>query len=71
MCSNSGVFTDEAGRRGAGTVCWLDFVFQPLVDSKDIAPIMENIGFSPLKMFLMPLESPHSGQRSERPESPA
>lgn len=61
MGSNSGMQLGDTVRCGVGIVRLLDFLCQPLVDSGDLAPILENLGFSSLKIFLMSPEGRRSG----------
>ena len=63
MESNSGVFLCDAVRRGLGIVRLPDFVCQPLVDSGDIVPILENLGSPPLNIYLMHPESRRFNRR--------
>lgn len=61
--SNSGVFLAEAAQRGVGIVRLPDFVGQPLVASGDIVPILENLVFLPLNIYLMHPENRRFSRR--------
>jgi DNA-binding transcriptional LysR family regulator len=61
--SNSGVFLANAVRRGLGIVRLADFVCQPLVDSGDIVPILEDLISPPLNIYLMHPENRHFSRR--------
>lgn len=53
MGSNSGVFLADAACRGIGIVRLPDFICQPLMGSRDIVTILENMESPPLNIYLM------------------